>query len=78
MVIDFYSNLNRLNFCLEGKCGVCGDSYTGPRDHELGGKYATNTIVRSYAMNSMIDVKILVKKTESNLFSKSFLLLSTS
>lgn len=45
---------------LGGKCGVCGDSYSGPRDHELGGKYATNTIVRHYASNSVIEVKILV------------------
>lgn len=47
---------------LGGKCGVCGDSYGGPRDHELGGKYATNTIVRHYALNSIIEVKILVRR----------------
>ncbi len=45
---------------LGGKCGICGDSYSGPRDHEIGGKYATNTIVRNYISDSLIDVKILV------------------
>ncbi|UJR22494.1 hypothetical protein I4U23_025547 [Adineta vaga] len=44
----------------DGKCGVCGDSYSGPRDHEIGGKYATNTIVRNYISGSQIEVKILL------------------
>ncbi|CAF0894028.1 unnamed protein product [Adineta steineri] len=44
----------------DGKCGVCGDSYVGPRDHEAGGRYATNIIVRNYEPNSLIDVKILL------------------
>ncbi|CAF2156124.1 unnamed protein product [Rotaria magnacalcarata] len=43
-----------------GKCGVCGDSYSGSRDHEMGGKYSTNVIVRHYVVGSLIDVKILL------------------
>ncbi|CAF0868483.1 unnamed protein product [Didymodactylos carnosus] len=43
-----------------GKCGTCGDSYTGTRYHEVGGKYATGTIVRTYATGSIIDIKVLV------------------
>ena len=46
---------------LGGKCGVCGDSYAGVRHHEIGGKYATNTIVRHYLSGALIDVKILVR-----------------
>ena len=46
---------------LGGKCGICGDSYTGPRYHETGGKYATNIIVRHYVSGASIDIKILVK-----------------
>ncbi|CAF1286058.1 unnamed protein product [Adineta steineri] len=43
-----------------GKCGVCGDSYKGPRFHETGGKYATNIIVRHYVSGALIDIKILL------------------
>ncbi|CAF4556263.1 unnamed protein product, partial [Rotaria sp. Silwood2] len=43
-----------------GRCGVCGDSYSGPRYHETGGKYATNIIVRHYLSDVLIDVKILL------------------
>jgi hypothetical protein len=46
---------------LGGKCGMCGDPYDGPRNHELGGKYATGTITRTYSMGQIFDVKILVK-----------------
>jgi ABC-type enterochelin transport system permease subunit len=52
---------------LDGKCGVCGDAYTGPRYHEIGGKYATNVIVRQYLTGSIIDVKILVGKYSCSL-----------
>ena len=31
-----------------GKCGVCGDPYGGPRDHELGGEYYTDKIAATY------------------------------
>ncbi len=54
-------NYEYIYLYLGGKCGVCGDSYTGPRYHEIGGKYATNTIVRNYVSGALIDIKILVK-----------------
>ncbi|CAF1017090.1 unnamed protein product [Didymodactylos carnosus] len=44
----------------DGKCGICGDSYSGTRYHETGGKYATGTIVRTYSSGSMIDIKVLL------------------
>ena len=47
----------------EGKCGVCGDAFNGPRDHEAGGKYATNMVVRHYVTGALVDVKILVNRT---------------
>lgn len=25
----------------DGQCGLCGDPYDGPKEHETGGKYAT-------------------------------------
>jgi hypothetical protein len=31
-----------------GKCGICGDSYSGTRTSEAGGKYAKGVIVRHY------------------------------
>jgi len=42
----------------DGKCGVCGDAWNGPRDHEPGGKYATGTIVRSYQVGQTINVTV--------------------
>merc|ERR1712141_773125 len=30
------------------KCGLCGDPYQGPRDHEAGGRYANGIIVKTY------------------------------
>ncbi|CAF0854868.1 unnamed protein product [Didymodactylos carnosus] len=41
-----------------GKCGTCGDSYTGTRYHEVGGKYATGTIanvLKSMSSNSICE-----------------------
>lgn len=46
---------------LGGKCGICGDAFSSSRDHEIGGKYATNIIVREYLQGASIDVKILVR-----------------
>lgn len=28
----------------DGRCGLCGDAFNGPRHHETGGKYATGTV----------------------------------
>lgn len=42
----------------KGKCGICGDAYSGLRDHETGGFYARNITTRTYAPGSPIDVVI--------------------
>ncbi|KAL5016883.1 hypothetical protein ScPMuIL_006472 [Solemya velum] len=42
-----------------GNCGVCGDSASGIRDNEAGGRYATGVISRCYpAGTSFIQVKV--------------------
>ncbi|XP_059147507.1 uncharacterized protein LOC131935160 [Physella acuta] len=46
-----------------GKCGVCGDPWQGPLEHEPGGKYATGTIVRKYNVN---DVMLVVVEITAN------------
>ncbi|XP_076082519.1 uncharacterized protein LOC143053610 [Mytilus galloprovincialis] len=35
-----------------GKCGVCGDPYVGPRKHEAGGIYASGIIAAKYPANT--------------------------
>lgn len=41
----------------DGKCGICGDAWElSPRPHEVGGKYATGTIVRHYQEGEVIEV----------------------
>lgn len=43
----------------EGKCGVCGDAWDAkPRAHELGGRFYKGVIVRKYAPNDTIIIKI--------------------
>ncbi|XP_059147499.1 uncharacterized protein LOC131935158 [Physella acuta] len=37
-----------------GKCGVCGDPWQGPKEHEPGGKYATGAISRRYSTSETI------------------------
>ncbi len=59
-------NFEFIGWYLGDKCGICGDSYVGPRYHEAGGKYATNIIVRHYSSGALIDVKILVKSKMIN------------
>ena len=41
-----------------GKCGVCGDAWNGPRDNEVGGKYANGIIVRKYEPGQVIKVVV--------------------
>ena len=44
-----------------GKCGVCGDPYDAAvKMHELGGKYATGIITKTYTAGQIINVDILV------------------
>lgn len=42
----------------KGRCGVCGDPYQGPREHEDGGTYATGIIGRTYESGEMINTTI--------------------
>jgi hypothetical protein len=42
----------------QGRCGVCGDPYQGPRKNEAGGVYATGTIVHTYKEGTQINVVI--------------------
>ncbi|XP_060566790.1 uncharacterized protein LOC132725634 [Ruditapes philippinarum] len=42
-----------------GLCGVCGDPYQQyPRDNEIGGKYASGIVTRTYPIGGTIDVTI--------------------
>ncbi|CAG2234739.1 unnamed protein product [Mytilus edulis] len=44
-----------------GKCGVCGDPYEGPRKHEAGGIYASGIIAAKYPSNTKtITVTVLL------------------
>ena len=35
------------------QCGVCGDPYDGPRDHEPGGKFYTGEVTRTYTQGKV-------------------------
>ncbi|XP_059147510.1 uncharacterized protein LOC131935161 [Physella acuta] len=48
-----------------GKCGVCGDPWNGPREHEPGGLFATGAITRKYRTNDTIFV--VIELTKNNL-----------
>ena len=37
-----------------GKCGVCGDAYDGPRDHEADGLFPRSPIVKQYTAGHVI------------------------
>ena len=53
-----------------GKCGICGDAYDRPREHEAGGKYATGTIVRSYRAGQVMPILIqITSKYHSSIVS---------
>ncbi|CAF1371586.1 unnamed protein product [Adineta steineri] len=41
-----------------GRCGLCGDPFQGPLDHEDGGIYATGIIGRTYESGEMINTTI--------------------
>ena len=45
---------------VNGKCGVCGDSWTdpSPRHHETGGRYANGLIGRRYTSGQVIGIEI--------------------
>ena len=43
-----------------GRCGVCGDPWNSPepRDHELGGRYASGVIVRRYRPGDVVSAVV--------------------
>ncbi|CAF1031660.1 unnamed protein product, partial [Brachionus calyciflorus] len=43
-----------------GKCGICGDNYSGPRKFELGGVGYTGFKVRHYSQGQTINVQVEV------------------
>ncbi|KAL4232934.1 hypothetical protein ACF0H5_007622 [Mactra antiquata] len=51
-----------------GRCGVCGDSYNGPRENEAGGRYATGTISRHYSEGQIISVSVEVTTNHGGYF----------
>ena len=42
----------------QGRCGVCGDPYHGPRDHEAGGKFANGIVTRTYKQGDIIPITV--------------------
>ena len=51
-----------------GKCGICGDRYDGPRDNEVGGKYANGIIVRKYSSGETIKVTVHITANHKGWF----------
>lgn len=45
----------------KGQCGICGDPADGPREHEIGGKFYSGHISKSFSQNTVIDVAIETK-----------------
>ena len=43
-----------------GRCGLCGDPHNGPRDHEVGGEFATGQIVATYRSGQEVQVSVEV------------------
>ena len=52
----------------EGKCGVCGDPWERPLDHEAGGMYETGKMVRRFKPGSTIHVIIDLTATHKGWF----------
>ncbi|KAL8573639.1 hypothetical protein ACOMHN_007192 [Nucella lapillus] len=52
----------------EGKCGLCGDPWPGPRDNEAGGKYATGIISRAYQPGQVIEVYVQLTANHKGYF----------
>ncbi|KAK3581748.1 hypothetical protein CHS0354_035079 [Potamilus streckersoni] len=51
-----------------GKCGICGDPWDGPRENEVGGKYAQGIIVRKYERGSIINVTVQITANHKGYF----------
>lgn len=52
----------------EGKCGVCGDPYDGPRVHETGNSMALNVTARNFFPGSSIEILIEVVANHGGTF----------
>lgn len=51
-----------------GRCGVCGDPWEGPRDHEAGGKYARGVVARQYQVGAFINVTVQLTSNHGGYF----------
>ncbi|CAH2229460.1 jg20846 [Pararge aegeria aegeria] len=53
-----------------GKCGVCGDAWDSPkpRPHELGGRFGKGVIVRKYAPQDTIVIKVQLTANHNGYF----------
>merc|ERR1712002_1001022 len=55
----FCGGATHQNVDMGGKCGICGDPYDGPWEHEApGGKYANGNIVATYTQGQTIDIAV--------------------
>jgi len=55
----FCGGFSHQYFVNDGRCGICGDAWElNPRPHEVGGTYATGTIVREYSSGDIITVNV--------------------
>ena len=46
------------NLVNKGKCGICGDQWSGVRRFEAGGRYAKGIISRTYQQGQDIQVQV--------------------
>ena len=67
----------QFNSVNRGRCGLCGDEYSGLQHHMAGGTFASGTIARSYSQGQVIDIEIdlvanhLVRKHLSAILANS-------
>lgn len=55
----FCGGFSHQYYSQDGKCGICGDPWEKlPRPHEVGGLYATGTIVRHYQEGQVMNVTV--------------------
>lgn len=54
----------------DGKCGICGDAWDAPvpRAHELGGRFGKGVIVRKYAPQDSIVIKVELTANHNGFF----------
>lgn len=53
----------------DSRHGVCGDPYTGPLDHEAGGKFATNKITGTYVRGQRVGLQVKITAPHGGRFS---------